>query len=102
MLRGERPLSAVFPSFIDWLATTTAHVSEVTGTPHYPGKTGLLHTTIPSTYHFHSVLVAHNGFSFDFPVLMAEVERRPERRPESLATSIFEANNIHFSDTLPL
>ncbi|XP_064397556.1 uncharacterized protein LOC135344319 [Halichondria panicea] len=66
--------------FIDWLATTTAHVSEVTGIPHYP------------------VLVAHNGFSFDFPVLLAEVERRPE----SLATSIFEAKNIHFSDTLPL
>ena len=24
------------------------------------------------------VLVAHNGFAFDFPILLAEVERRPE------------------------
>ncbi len=23
------------------------------------------------------VLVAHNGFAFDFPILLAEVERRP-------------------------
>ena len=43
------------------------------------------------------MLVAHNGFAFDFPIPFAEVESR-----ESLATSTFAANNIHFGDLLPL
>lgn len=45
-----------------------------------------------------AVLVAHNGFSFDYPILLAEVERRPR----DLAISTLEASNVHFSDTLPL
>ena len=45
-----------------------------------------------------TVLVAHNGFVFDFPILLAEVERRPG----VLATSVFEERNIHISDDLPL
>ena len=48
--------------------------------------------------HFNTVLVAHNGFSFDFPILMAEVERRPRE----LNIEDFTAKNIHFSDSLPL
>jgi len=47
---------------------------------------------------FFTVLVAHNGFCFDFPILLAEVERRPRQ----LTVSVFEDNNIHFSDTLQL
>jgi len=43
------------------------------------------------------VLVAHNGFAFDFPILLAEVERRVE-----LQLTLFRSANIHFSDTLPL
>ncbi len=45
-----------------------------------------------------TVLVAHNGFSFDFPILLAEVERRPD----ALSASSFETHRIHFIDTLPL
>ena len=48
--------------------------------------------------HSHAVLVAHNGFGFDFPVLLAEVEQRPRQ----FVSSIFEDHNINFSDTLPL
>ena len=43
------------------------------------------------------VLVAHNGFAFDFPILLAEVERHPE-----LDLFNFQTGNVHFSDTLPL
>ena len=43
------------------------------------------------------VLVAHNGFAFDFPILLAEVERHPE-----LDLFNFRTGNVHFSDTLPL
>ena len=45
----------------------------------------------------HVVLLSHNGFSFDFPVLLAEVERRPQQ----LNVSTFLAHHIHFGDTLP-
>lgn len=37
MLRSERPLSAVFPLFIDWVLSTTSTVNELSGTVHYPG-----------------------------------------------------------------
>ena len=43
------------------------------------------------------VLVAHNGNTFDFPMLFAEVERRPG----VLSMAVFEERKIHFSDTLP-
>lgn len=42
--------------------------------------------------------MAHNGFTFNYPILLAEVERRPR----VLALSTFEKGKIHFSDTLPL
>ena len=41
-----------------------------------------------------AVLVAHNGYNFDYPILLAEMERH-EINPKC-----FERNNIHFSDTL--
>ena len=44
---------------------------------------------------FYTVLVAHNGFQFDFPILFAEVERR-----QTLELSAFESSDIHFADTL--
>ena len=43
------------------------------------------------------VLVAQYGFRFDFPILLAEVERRPQ-----LDLFNFRTGNVHFSDTLPL
>ena len=42
------------------------------------------------------VLVSHNGYRFDFPMLLAEIERRPEK----LALSQLLNHRIHFSDTL--
>lgn len=47
--------------------------------------------------YFYAVLVAHNGYAFDFPILLAEVERRPTQ----LAIANMEARNVHFCDTLP-
>ena len=38
MIRGERPLSVVFPEFQDWLVTTTKEISRIRGTTYYPGK----------------------------------------------------------------
>ena len=44
-----------------------------------------------------TVLVAHNGFSYDFPLLLAEIERRPTQ----LATADLIHHKIFFADTLP-
>ncbi len=45
-------------------------------------------------YYNSLVLVSHNGYQFDFPMLLAEVERN------NLDSSCFERHNVHFSDTL--
>lgn len=46
----------------------------------------------------YTVLVAHNGFKFDFPTLFAEIDRRKEH----FDTSLLCDHNIHFADTLIL
>ena len=45
---------------------------------------------------FSLVLVAHNGYTFDFPMLLAEIERRPQK----LSLSQLSLHRIHFADTL--
>ena len=45
---------------------------------------------------FSAVLVAHKGFAYDFPLLLAEIERRPGQ----LTTSSFHDLNISFADSL--
>ncbi len=37
MIRGERPLSVVFPIFIEWIAGTISALNESSGTTHFPG-----------------------------------------------------------------
>ena len=44
----------------------------------------------------HSVLVAHNGYKFDFPMLLAKLERW-----STDLKSHIQSCNIHFADTLP-
>lgn len=98
MLRTEKPLSVVLPLFLEWLVSAVTHVSDATSTVHYPG---MLYSfpllTITITYTVTIVLVAHNGFSFDFPILMSEVETR-----DNISLALFTSNSIHFSDSLPL
>ena len=48
-------------------------------------------------FYLDTVLLAHNGFAFDFPILFAEVESR-----EALDMSSFNLHHIHFSDSLVL
>lgn len=78
-----------------WVATNIAYVSDATDTPYYPGMNDNVKAC---TYlHFYAVLVDHNGYAFDFPILLAEVERRPTQ----LAIANMEARNVHLCDTLP-
>ena len=43
-----------------------------------------------------TVLVAHNGVVYDFPLLLTEIEQIPN----CLSTQQFVTKNIHFADTL--
>lgn len=97
MLRSEKPLSVIFPLFMEWIAATMTLVRDTTGKSYYPGMMKS-RCMLKSEVFFNVVLVAHNGFAFDFPVLFAEVERRPT----DLSTSSFVDGNVHFSDTLPV
>ncbi len=91
MLRNEQPLSHVLAQFLLLVTSVNAEVSDSTSTTHFPGsKLYLLF------FYTNIVLVAHNGFSYDFPILFSEVEKR------EIPLSTFETNNIHFSDSLPL
>ncbi len=90
----------VLPQFLQWVTSVTAEVSDTTSTTHFPGIPidfffyQILFITF--LFYMYAVLVAHNGFSYDFPILFSEVESR------QIPLSIFQTHNIHFSDSLPL
>ena len=58
MLFGAPRFGHVLEELLDWISTTVKEVEEYHNIPHYP------------------VLVAHNGFTFDFRILLAELHRR--------------------------
>ncbi|CAI8051297.1 hypothetical protein GBAR_LOCUS28096, partial [Geodia barretti] len=73
-----------------------------TPTIHRPVCTPPLICPIPSLLYcesvpyFPTVLAAHRGLRFDVPILLAEIERRPNK----LTASALVEENIHFADTL--
>ena len=72
-------------------------MSEACNAEHYPGwKSTDTHMDTTAS-HLIPVLVAHNGFAYDFPLLLAEIERRPKY----LSTQELVTHNVRFADTLP-
>lgn len=90
MLYGQPPFSVVFQQFMGWIkqCVEEAHNNDL----YHPSK-------LPMTENIRIVtscplvLIAHNGFAFDFLFLMAEIKRR------NLEES-FNTTNLWFSDTL--
>ena len=99
MLRHQQPLSAVFSKFLEWVSKTTQEVSEQSSASLYPGVFSLLQHVyfVVTIMLLSTVIVAHNGFAYDFPLLLAEIERRPK----DLSTRDLVTHNIYFADTLP-
>ena len=97
LLLGEQPLSVVWKRFLEWVSGVISKVTEATGSSHCPGKLYVYNNNNLSTC-FLVVLLAHNGFGFDYPILLSELERRPDK----VSTTLLEEKNIHFSDTLPV
>ena len=71
MLFGAPRFGHVLEELLDWISTTVKEVEEYHNIPHYP------------------VLVAHNGFTFDFRILLAELHRRINR---------LKSIKLHFAD----
>ncbi len=96
-LVNEKPFSEIFSEFLQWISSIVTTTEKHTGIIHTPGINYcfyfILHL-LPHNICFYVVLVAHNGFNFDFPCLLSEISRvRGD-------TSILEDHQIHFSDSL--
>lgn len=71
-----------------------------------PLTTQVLQATVTTPQHYEQclwhlfllplVLVAHNGYRFDFPILLSEIQRRPK---SFNFYNLFELR-LHFADTL--
>ena len=90
MLYGQPPFSVVFQQFLGWINQCVEEVCS--NDLYHPGKLQMTaNTHIVTSYSL--VLVAHNGFAFDYLFLMAEIKRR------SLEES-FNTTSLWFADTL--
>ncbi|XP_048589220.1 uncharacterized protein LOC5522005 isoform X2 [Nematostella vectensis] len=78
-LRAKPDLSKVLTKFSKWLKIVTFLVERSTGKPHYP------------------VLLAHNGFSYDFPILLSEISRRKDMDQNILSFVQFGDTLVHLS-----
>ena len=58
MLKGQLPFRAVLEELLSWIGDTVDEVDRWQGVKHYP------------------LLVAHNGFAFDYLIVISEMERR--------------------------
>ena len=75
MLYGQPSSPAVLEMFLQWVGNVVEEVNTYYNLLHYP------------------VLVAHNGFTFDFPILLAELHRR------GILFNRLQSINLHFADT---
>lgn len=76
LLQHEKPLSVVLPEFLKWISITTKEVAEQAGASHYSGtisKTDFF----TMSFFLSAVMVAHNGFKYDFS-LLAEIMQTPK------------------------
>jgi len=76
MLKGHPPFSAVLKELLSWVGDTVNKMDQWQGIKHYP------------------LLVAHNGFVFDYMMVITEMKRR------DMSSNSLCVTNMHFADTL--
>ncbi|XP_070572614.1 uncharacterized protein [Ptychodera flava] len=81
MLQGKPKLSTALPSFLDWVATLVQEVQEKLQRTIYP------------------VMVAHNGYAYDYPLLFKEIH---VRGMTDFIVARMKDCNLHFADSLKL
>ena len=67
----------MLPEFLKWISITTKEVAEQAGAPHYSGTKSKTDFFTISFFFLSAVMVAHNGFRYDFS-LLAEIMQTPE------------------------
>ena len=92
-LFNQPNFTTVLTNFIKWI-DTCVNEAQQNGVSYYPGNpSSCMCTVIICNYTTFIVLVAHNGFPFDFIFLVAEVNRRK-------LDEIFNRIPLYFADTL--
>ncbi len=75
-LVNEKPFSEIFSEFLQWISSIVTTAEKHTGIIYTPDINYcfyfILHL-LPHNICFYVVLVAHNGFNFDFPCLLSEI-----------------------------
>ena len=92
MLVGQPPFSTVFTKFLKWIEQCVEEACCGNNDTYCPGMQVYVHLCIAVLVSFYLVLVAHNGFNFDFLFLMEEIRRC------NLKES-FEKVDLWFADT---
>lgn len=93
MLYYEKPFTVVFKELLSWINDCITEIQQTSKSSHFPGMNLLLRISLKLIEYIHTVLVAHNGFTFDFRILAADIERR------NLKHKLYSAN-LKFADTL--
>ena len=75
MLYYEKPFTVVFQELLSWINDCINEIQQNSKTSYFPGMNLLLSISLKLNECIHTVLVAHNGFTFDFRILAAEIER---------------------------
>ena len=93
MLTGKKSFSDVFAEFLQWIDATVNEFTPSNDVRVIPGETMSFHYDILI---LQAVLVAYNGFRFDYPITLAEIQRN------SLSFEAITSRSIHFADTYDL
>ena len=93
MLYNQPTFTNVFQQFIKWIEHCVQEVQQQKVVSYHPGMYCFLRLVLFLYQSYCSVLVAHNGFGFDFLFLVAEVKRRR-------LDDTFSRANLYYADTL--
>ena len=91
MLYYEKPFTVVFQELLSWINDTINEIQGNCESRYFPGMHSIV-LVIVVLKCLYTVLVAHNGFAFDYRILTAEVEHRNLRHELH--------DNLMFADTL--
>ena len=98
LLRNQPPLTQVFQEFLNWIHQIIQQLEEERGLNSYHPGTQFIQCIV-TKFELYSwtfaVIVAHNGYKFDFPLLLAEINWC-----SGLSTGSLVSSKWHFSDTL--
>ena len=74
MLYYENPFTVVFQELLSWINDCINEIQQNSETSYFSGMNLPLPISLKLNECIHTVLIAHNGFTFDFRILAAEID----------------------------